>query len=211
MGLCWAALWAAIGVVVALWPGTLSAPFWIPPELKARLVAQFTAHFAALGFLGGTTFSLILAAVEGRRGFHQMSLARFAGWGALGGLAMLAARDGVGHFMMHLLAGVGLGGVNWLYAIPGAAVVWLGAGSAAATLVLARSVSDDESTGAHSDEESSWAGDDRPSLLSRALTWMRGPFGSARRQREPAQRGAVKPPPDYSHVAHSSPPTMEES
>jgi hypothetical protein len=43
--------------------------------------------FGALGFLAGVTFSGVVGLLEGRRRFDQMSLPRFAGWGAAGGLS----------------------------------------------------------------------------------------------------------------------------
>lgn len=44
----------------------------------------------AFGFVAGVTFSALLVLAERRRRFDQMSLPRFAGWGALGGLLMSA-------------------------------------------------------------------------------------------------------------------------
>jgi len=48
----------------------------------------FPLFFGLLGFLAGAAFSGILAAVAGRRRFDEMSIPRFAGWGALGGLLL---------------------------------------------------------------------------------------------------------------------------
>jgi hypothetical protein len=85
----------------------------------------FPLFFALLGFLAGVTFSGVLGIVEGRRRFDQMSLPRFAGWGAVGGL---------------LLSGIfawaaGLGGE---FLVLGPVFALAGAGSAAGTLALAR-------------------------------------------------------------------------
>lgn len=77
MGLIWAAAWSAVGVV----------PRWvfgIETDVPIPLV------FGLLGFVAGATFSGVLALTEGRRTFDQMSLPRFAGWGALGGLLLSA-------------------------------------------------------------------------------------------------------------------------
>ncbi len=57
-----------------------------------------SVFFAMCGFAGGTAFSVVLSVTEGRRRFDEMSLLRFAAWGAVGGflLAMpllLAATD----------------------------------------------------------------------------------------------------------------------
>jgi hypothetical protein len=43
-----------------------------------------------LGFVAGVIFSVLLALTEGRRRFDQMSLPRFAAWGAAGGLLLSA-------------------------------------------------------------------------------------------------------------------------
>jgi hypothetical protein len=53
--------------------------------------APFPLIFGVLGFVAGATFSALLALTEGRRRFDQMSLPRFAAWGATGGLLLSAA------------------------------------------------------------------------------------------------------------------------
>jgi hypothetical protein len=50
----------------------------------------FPLLFGGLGFIAGVTFSGLLVLTEGRRGFDQMSLPRFAAWGAAGGLLLSA-------------------------------------------------------------------------------------------------------------------------
>lgn len=73
MGFTWGAAWSAVGLV----------PRWI---LGFNPDAPFPLIFGVLGFFAGVTFSALLALTEGRRRFDQMSLPRFAGWGAMGGL-----------------------------------------------------------------------------------------------------------------------------
>ena len=138
MGLTRAGLWAAMGALVALLPGTMSAPYPIPFEFLVGFAAQGAAQFAALGFVGGATFSLVVRAIEGRRRFDQMSLPRFAAWGGVGGLMIWAARGLIGASEMGLVGSVGLPGPTWVFGIPGGIIVLLGAGSAAGTLALAR-------------------------------------------------------------------------
>ena len=46
--------------------------------------------FGGLGFIAGVTFSGLLMLTEGRRRFDEMSLPRFARWGAIGGLMLSA-------------------------------------------------------------------------------------------------------------------------
>src|SRR5690242_5964279 len=77
MGFAWAAAWAAVGFV----------PRWIF-GINADL--PFGLLFGGLGFIAGVTFSGLLVLTEGRRRFDQMSLPRFAAWGAMGGLLLAA-------------------------------------------------------------------------------------------------------------------------
>ena len=75
MGVTWAIAWSAAGLV----------PRWI---LGIHTDAPLPLVFGVFGFFAGVTFSSLLVAAEGRRRFDQMSLPRFAGWGAVGGLLL---------------------------------------------------------------------------------------------------------------------------
>jgi hypothetical protein len=77
MGFTWAAAWFAVGFV----------PRWV---FGVSSDLPFPLLFGALGFIAGVTFSGLLVLTEGRRQFDQMSLPRFAGWGAVGGLLLSA-------------------------------------------------------------------------------------------------------------------------
>ena len=77
MGLTWGAAWGAAGIMLA-----------VVTRFKAD--APFPLIFGVLGFIAGVIFSAILALTEGRRRFDQMSLPRFAVWGATGGLLLSA-------------------------------------------------------------------------------------------------------------------------
>ena len=77
MGLGWGAAWSAAG----------SVPRWV---FGFNADAPFPLIFGVLGFIAGVTFSGLLVLTEGRRRFDQMSLPRFAGWGAMGGLLLSA-------------------------------------------------------------------------------------------------------------------------
>jgi hypothetical protein len=77
MGFTWGATWSGAGIVLAVVTG-----------FKAD--APFPLIFGVLGFIAGVIFSAFLALTEGRRRFDQMSLPRFAGWGAAGGLLLSA-------------------------------------------------------------------------------------------------------------------------
>ena len=77
MGVVWAVAWSAVGAI----------PRWV---FGINTDAPFPLIFGVLGFIAGTTFSGLLVLTEGRRRFDQMSLPRFAGWGAVGGLLLSA-------------------------------------------------------------------------------------------------------------------------
>ena len=77
VGVTWAAAWSAAGLV----------PRWV---FGFNTDVPFPLVFGVLGFIAGITFSGILVLTEGRRTFDQMSLPRFAVWGAVGGLLLSA-------------------------------------------------------------------------------------------------------------------------
>ena len=77
MGLAWAAAWGVAG----------SVPRWV---FGFNTDAPFPLIFGVLGFIAGVTFSALLTLFEGRRGFDQLTLPRFAAWGALSGLLLSA-------------------------------------------------------------------------------------------------------------------------
>ena len=113
VGLTWAAAWFGAGLVLLFVVGFGAAD------------VPFPLFFGLLGFLAGVAFSGILGVLAGRRRFDEMSLPRFAGWGALGGLlisgVLVVAAGPTGEFLV-------LGPV---FALAGAI-------SAAGTLALAR-------------------------------------------------------------------------
>lgn len=73
MGLTWAVAWSAAG----------SVPRWV---FGFNADVPFPLVFGVLGFIAGIIFSGLLVLAEGRRRFGQMTLSRFAAWGAMGGL-----------------------------------------------------------------------------------------------------------------------------
>lgn len=77
MGFTWAAAWFAVGLV----------PRWV---FGLNADVPFPLVFAVFGLIAGITFSGLIVLTEGRRTFDQMSLPRFAGWGAVGGLLLSA-------------------------------------------------------------------------------------------------------------------------
>lgn len=118
MGLTWAAAWFAAGMVLLFIVGFGAAD------------VPFPLGFGLLGFLAGVTFSAVLGMVERRRRFEEMSVPRFALWGAVGGVLFSAvfvpiASLGAGAFL----------GLGALFGLSGAA-------SAAGSLALARMAED---------------------------------------------------------------------
>ena len=81
MGLTWAAAWGGAGTIVML--GFLLVT-------GSRPDAPFPLMLGAFGFVAGVIFSGVLGLVEGRRRFDQISLPRFAAWGAAGGFLLSA-------------------------------------------------------------------------------------------------------------------------
>ena len=119
IGLTWAIAWFGAGMVLLLVVGVGAAD------------VPFPLLFGLLGFIAGVAFSGVLAIVEGRRRFDQMSLPRFAGWGAVAGLLL-----SVMFVFTVALAGDTTLLNNLVFLGPLFAVA--GAASAASSLALAR-------------------------------------------------------------------------
>lgn len=132
MGLIWAVAWFGAGMVMLL--GLLLATGSTGADVPYPL------GFGAFGFVAGVIFSGVLGIVEGRRRFDQMSLPRFAGWGAAGGfllsaifvLAVSLVEDPA--FLSNLV-------------VLGPIFAAAGGGSAAASLALARKTEERELLG----------------------------------------------------------------
>ena len=103
-----------------------------------RIGDMWPPFFAMLGFAGGSLFSVMLWISEGRRRFDELSLPRFTGLGALGGLLM------GGYAASQLNATV----ASWVPAVVLLAPSALCAASAASTLWLAR-MAERKLAGAH--------------------------------------------------------------
>jgi hypothetical protein len=147
VGLTWATGWALagmlIGVASKLLPGL---PWdWFFEVFDAPLPA-----LAVPGFFGGVFFSMVLGIAGRRHRFRELSLPRFAAWGALGGLLLIL-------FPFALVA-VGLAsregsdiGTWQILATIGAPFILLSAASAAGSLMLARMTERRESLEASED------------------------------------------------------------
>ena len=75
MGVTWAAAWFVAGTV----------PRWV---FGVNTDAPLPLVFGLFGLIAGLLFSAVLALTEGRRSFDQMSVPRFAVWGAMSGLLL---------------------------------------------------------------------------------------------------------------------------
>jgi hypothetical protein len=129
MGLTWAVAWFGAGMIMLL--GLLLVTGSTGADVPYPL------GFGAFGFVAGVTFSGVVGIVEGRRRFDQMSLQRFAAWGAAGGfllsvifVAVVALVEDPS-FLSNLV-------------VLGPVFAVAGSGSAASALALARRAEDQE-------------------------------------------------------------------
>lgn len=144
MGLTWALGWALFGLMIGVSSRLLPGLPW------DALFEVFDAPLPALavpGFFGGVLFSVVLGIAGRRRTFDELSLPRFALWGAAGGLLLSlvpAAMVGVG---LASLEG-GRFGLWQLTTMIGPPLMLLSAVSASVSLMLARRAEDREALGA---------------------------------------------------------------
>jgi len=128
MGITWAVAWALLGFGIELvhniWPNPVGA-----------LVDIWPAALALPAFFGGLAFSAVLGIAGRRRRFDELSLPRFATWGALGGV-LLGLIPGV-------LVAAGPASVAEAAVVVGA-VTLLTTVSASGSLLLARTAGDRE-------------------------------------------------------------------
>lgn len=127
MGLTWAIAGGAAGTIISL---------GFVVRTGSRPDAPFPIMLGALGFVAGVAFSGVLRLVEGRRRFDQMSLSRFAAWGAAVGFALSAT----------FFLAVSRGDLAFLryFVVVGPVVAVAAAGCAAGSLALARRAQDRE-------------------------------------------------------------------
>jgi hypothetical protein len=129
MGLTWAVAWFGAGMILML--GFLLATGSTGADVPYPL------GFGAFGFVAGVAFSGVLGLVEGRRRFDQMSLPRFAGWGAAGGFLLSA-------IFVVVVALVEDPAFLRNLVVLGPVFAVAGSGSAAGALALARRAEDRE-------------------------------------------------------------------
>jgi hypothetical protein len=119
MGLTWAVIWAPIGLLIGAIvdpDGTMDEPWIMVGTLP--------------GFLAGVIFSVVLGIAAGRRRLDELSVRKFAGWGALAGLLLGALPMIVGDYNPSV--------ARWLPLVVLGSITLLTAASAAGSLALAR-------------------------------------------------------------------------
>ena len=151
MGFAWAGAWFSAGMIMLL--GFLLTTGSTGADVPYPL------GFGAFGFVAGVMFSGILGLVEGRRRFDQMSLPRFAGWGAMGGLFLSAV------FVVAVALTEDISFLSNLVVL-GPVFAVAGAGSAASSLAIARKGEDREWLEAHGEQPEIGPPRDEPETLS---------------------------------------------
>ena len=149
--LVWGAAWAPVGVVwgIASWLGLGSAPWWSMPLVW---VVPPAIMWGTWGFVNGAAFAALLAAGEARRPLDELSPARAALWGALGGGAMPLL---VLTLLTLVTRPIGVLTPGWMVSLLGAGAISaaLGAASAAGTVTLARRAPDPALAAAAAEDE----------------------------------------------------------
>jgi hypothetical protein len=148
MGLTWAAAWAVAGVLIGAASNLL--PF-LPWDAFFDVFDAPLPALAIPGFFGGALFSTVLGIAGRSRRFDELSVPRFAAWGALGGLLL--------SLLPNALVAVGLADLGsadaslWkATAVIAGPFILLSSLSAAGSLMLARRALD---TGARDSVEHS--------------------------------------------------------
>jgi hypothetical protein len=124
MGLTWAVGWAAGLSIIAGVAYLIAGYAWAPTMVDLLVNVGICG---AMGFVAGTSFAVVLGITERHHTFSQLSLLRFASWGALGGLALAA---------VFSLVTIGLTPLDVFKT--GVVAALLGSGSAAGSLAIAR-------------------------------------------------------------------------
>lgn len=140
MGLTWAFGWAIAGVLIGvaskLFPG-------LPWNSFFEVFDAPLPSLAVPGFVAGVFFSIVLGIAARHRKFSELSLSRFAAWGAIGGLLLTVFPFALVAAGLASRAGSDIGTWHIIAVITGPFVI-LSALSASVTLLLARRAHDRE-------------------------------------------------------------------
>ena len=134
MGLTWAFGWAIAGVLIGV------ASILLPVLPWNAFFEVFDAPLPALaipGFFAGVFFSTVLSIAGRHRRFSELSLPRFAAWGALGGVLLSAFPFALVAAGLASREGSHVGTWQIITVITGPFIL-LSATSASVTLILAR-------------------------------------------------------------------------
>jgi hypothetical protein len=133
MGLTWAVGWTLTGVLIGV--GSVLLP-GLPWDVFFDVFDAPLPALAIPGFVGGALFSIVLGIAGRNRSFDELSIPRFAAWGAIGGLLLSvlpAAMVALG--LATITGGVG----PWVgTAVIAGPLALLSAASASGSLALAR-------------------------------------------------------------------------
>ncbi len=135
MGLTWAVAWAIAGLLIGV--SSILLPF-LPWDAFFAFYDAPQPTLARPGFIGGALFSVVLGIAGRRRRFDELSMPRFAAWGALGGLLLSMVPDALvaaGLATLGESSALALGEITLVLAAP---LSLLGSASAAGSLTLAR-------------------------------------------------------------------------
>jgi len=134
MGLTWAAGWALGGILIGV--ASILLPS-LPWDVFFEVFDAPLPAMAVPGFFAGMFFSTVLGIAGRRRRFRELSLPKFAAWGAVGGLMLIA--------FPFVLVAVGLASTEGSSVRPLQALaviappfILLSVASASVTLLLAR-------------------------------------------------------------------------
>ena len=140
MGVTWAVGWALVGLLIGV--SSLLLPC-LPWDFFFEFFDAPLPALAVPGFFGGVLFSAVLGIAGRRRRFDELSLPRFAAWGAVGGLLLSlvpAAMVTVGLATLRSSEG----GLWQITAMISGPLILLSTVSASGSLMLARRAEDRE-------------------------------------------------------------------
>jgi hypothetical protein len=127
IGLSWAVPWAAAGVAFITWRVFLASPrLAFPAQYWPRFALTGALTLGGFGFVAGLAFALALSRHARGRVLTDLPLTYAARWGSLAGVVSLVVAPLVGLVAWPVLL------------VGGALFAVVGAGSAVATLGLAR-------------------------------------------------------------------------
>ncbi|MFP5355044.1 MAG: hypothetical protein ACLGIK_07800 [Gemmatimonadota bacterium] len=115
MGVTWAVGWAVAGLAIGV--GSILLP-GLPWDAFFEIFDAPLPALAVPGFFGGVFFSAVLGIAGRRRHFRDLSLPRFAAWGAAGGVLLtlfpfalvavgLASTEGSAHGAWEVIRVIG--------------------------------------------------------------------------------------------------------